>query len=321
MMFETALKKSSALLAAMLIMAAAWSLLHLPGANLQMVTFAFLSATALCNVPDFNTRLNCCLQMVAASAAAQFVIGITANYPAARILIDLLITFFILIAIPEKQNAIIVLLVANLALFAPPGFSASLNRSMDIAVAGMVVLLVTTLNNFLVPPSPQTANQTNSFSLREAAIISAEVTTGFIIAQLFDHEQFYWIMLTILFIHLSATPKNPLPRLVKKRIAATPLGIFLGGFYLACFNTTGDRMIYIIPITGTLGFFMLYLKNDYFIFSLLFMFSLTLFSDWMLGTYQRYHFTELLVIRTLATVTGGILLLCGKKLMQKETVS
>ena len=320
-MLDAAMKKSSALLAAMLIMAAAWSLLHLPGANLQMVTFAFLSASALCNVPDFNTRLNRCLQMVAASAAAQFMIGITADYPAARILIDLLLTFFILIAIPEKPNAIIVLLVANLALFAPPGYSASLNRSMDIAMAGMAVLLVTTLNNVLIPPSLQTAKRPISCSFREAAVISAEVTIGFIIAQLFDHEQFYWIILTILFIHLSATPANPLPRLVKSRIAATPLGIFLGGLYLACFNTTGDRMIYIIPITGTLGFFMLYLRNDYFLFTLLFMFSLTLFTDWMLGTYHRYHFAEVLIIRTLATVTGGILLLCGKNLMQKEAVS
>ena len=320
-MFEAALKKSSALLAAMLIMAAAWSFLHLPGANLQMVTFAFLSASALCSIPNFNTRLNSCLQMVAASAAAQFLIGITANYPAARIFIDLLLTFFILIAIPEKPNAIIVLLVANLSLFAPPGFSASLNRSMDIAVAGMVVLFITTLNNFLIPSPPQTETKHDPYSLRDAAIISAEVATGFIIAQLFNHEQFYWIMLTILFIHLSEAPKNPLPELVKSRIAATPLGIFLGGFYLACFNTTGYRMIYIIPITGTLGFFMLYLKNDYFLFSLLFMFSLTLFTDWTLGTYQRYHFAEIIVTRTLATVIGGILLLCGKNLMQKEAAS
>lgn len=321
MMFETALKKSSALLAAMLIMAAAWSFLHLPGANLQMVTFAFLASAALCNIPDFNTRLNYCLQMVAASAVAQFVIGITANYPTARIFIDLILTFFILITIPEKQNAIIILLVANLALFAPPGFSASLDRSMDIAIAGMVVLFITTLNNLLFSPAPQAAIKRDSYSPREAAIISAEVTTGFIIAQLFNHEQFYWIMLTVLFIHLSATPKNPLPHLVRSRIAATPLGIFLGGFYLACFNTTGYRMIYIIPITGTLGFFMLYLKNDYFLFSLLFMFSLTLFTDWMLGTCQRYHFAEVIVIRTLATVIGGILLLCGKNLMQKEALS
>jgi Kef-type K+ transport system membrane component KefB len=154
----------------------------------------------------------------------------------------------------------------------------------------------------------------------KSAIITAELACGFIIFLLLKHEQAVWIMLTILFIHMAENPRAPLPDLVKRRIAATPIGILLGGAYLAAFGLVNYRASYIVPLTGTLGFFMLYLKNDYFLFTLLFMFTLTVFSDWMLGSYHRFHFTEILFIRSLATVIGGILLLCGKDLMEKEAV-
>jgi hypothetical protein len=106
--------------------------------------------------------------------------------------------------------------------------------------------------------------------------------------------------------------------LVKARIAAPPLGILAGGMFLGCFNATNYQMIYIIPFSGTLAFFLLYLKNNYFAFTFLFMFTLTLFTDWMLGTNSRFHFTNIMLSRCISTVIGAILLLCGKNLMQKE---
>ena len=96
MLFDPVLKKTSALLSAMLLMAAAWSFLRLPGASMQMATFAFLSSAALCNIPDLNSRIRRCVQMVCGTAAMQFFIGSTANYPLVRLIVCILCSFIIL---------------------------------------------------------------------------------------------------------------------------------------------------------------------------------------------------------------------------------
>lgn len=319
MQFDTVWKKSTALLAAMLTMAVAWSFLHLPYADMQMVTFAFLSSAALCIVPDFRTRLKYCIQMTCAASAAQFIISITADYPLLEIIASTLFSFFILAVMPDRQNSIIVLIAGFLTLFAAPGISQALNRCADIAFAGAVVLLVTTLSNIF---SKDATNPTTGkpYTLQQAAAISVEIASGFVIVHIWKHPQAAWIILTILFIHMAENPRNSVIGLVKQRIAAVPLGILAGGFYLACFNTTSCQMIYIVPVTGTLCFFLLYLKNDYFLFSFLFIFTLTLFTDWMLGTGKRFHFADVMIVRSMATVIGGVLLLCGKNMMQKETI-
>ena len=317
-MFDAALKKSSVLLAAMLTMAAAWCIMHWPGSDLLMVTFAFLSSAALSDVSDFNTKLQRCFWMVCYTAAAQFLIGITANYPIARSLSALPFLFFILTTIPEKQDALIVLLIAALSLSSKSGFTAAANRCVNIFIAGGVVMAVTTISNSFLPVRAKKQPPEPSYTLRQAAVISAEITTGLVISQFFKHEQFYWIIPTIIFIHMAESQSAPLPALVKERITATPAGILSGGVLLGCFNETANNIIYIVPLTGTLAFFMLYLKNNYFIFTFLFMFTLTIFTDWMLGTNNRFHFIEVTFIRTLATIIGGILLLCGRNLMQNE---
>ena len=95
MSFEQVFKKSSALLAAMLLMISAWSMLHLPGASLQMVTFAILSATALCNISSFDLRLRRTAFMVCGAGSVQFLMGITADYHLLRIILSALLSFFI----------------------------------------------------------------------------------------------------------------------------------------------------------------------------------------------------------------------------------
>ena len=319
MQFDTVLKKSSALFAAMLTMAVAWSFLHLPYADMQMVTFAFLSSAALCTISDFRTRLKNCIEMTCAAAVAQFIISITADYPLLEIIASTLFSFFILAVMPDRQNAIIVLIAGFLTLFASPGVSQALNRCADIVFSGTVVLLVTTLSNIFGGKSTAPAAG-KPYTLRQSAAISVEIALGFVIVHMWKHPQAAWIILTVLFIHMAENPLNSVAGLVQQRIAAVPLGILAGGFYLACFNTTSCQMIYIVPVTGTLCFFLLYLKNDYFIFSFLFIFTLTLFTDWMLGTGKRFHFADVMIVRSMATVIGGVLLLCGKNLMQKDTM-
>ena len=318
--FDAVLKKSSALLAAMLTMAAAWSLMHLPGAGLQMVVFAFLVSAALCNTADLARRVRDCVLMVCGAAAAQFLFGITADFPLVRIILVALFSFFILSEMPDRQMAVIVLLIGFLTLFSPPGVTAALNRSMDLVVSGGVVLLVTTLSNAFRRDAAETPAD-EPYTIRQAAVVTAELTAGFIISQLLKHEQMAWIMLTILFIHMAENPQSSLAGLVKQRVAATPLGILAGGLYLACFGSTNYRMIYIVPLSGTLSFFMLYLKNDYFIYTFLFIFTLTLFSDWMLGSGSRFHFADIMLARSIAAAIGGVLLLCGRNFIRKEAVT
>ena len=316
MLSDTVVKKTSALLMAILLMAIAWSFMRLPGSNFQMVTFAVLSATALCNISGFELRLKRTFQMICATAILQFIISITANFPLIRVVISSLFSFVILLWIPNKRCAVTSLIAGFLALFAPTGLSAGLNRSIDIICSGLSVLFVTSLDK-LSPDDTPPATEI-PYTLKEAAIISAEIAIGFVIAILFKHEQANWIMLTSLFLHLSESPQSPLPTLAKHRIIATPLGILLAGLYLAGLVADNYRMIYIIPVTGTLGFFLLYLKNDYFMFTFLFMFTMTLFSDWMQGNYNRFHFAELMFSRTLATAIGGILILSGKYFMKED---
>lgn len=320
MLLDEVLRKSSALLAAMLTMAAAWCCFHLPGAHLPMVAFAFLSASALCDISRFNLRMRRCFALIGGAAATQIALGTVSNHPLVQLPVAMIFSYIILSCMADRQAAIIVLLTAFLSLQSPPGLTAALERSMDMLVSGITVLLITTVCNLFAPDIAGESYQPQPYSPRQSAIITAELACGFIIFLLLKHEQAVWIMLTILFIHMAENPRAPLPGLVKRRIAATPIGILLGGAYLAAFGSFNYRASYIVPLTGTLGFFMLYLKNDYFLFTLLFMFTLTVFSDWMLGSYHRFHFTEILFVRSLATVIGGILLLCGKDIMEKEAV-
>lgn len=319
MLFHPALKKTSALLAAMLVMAISWGALHLPGASLQMVTFAFLSSSALCGIPDLKTRTLRSLQMVCGAAVIQFFIGLTGDYPATEFFVFTLITFIILRTMPDHQTSIIVLLIGCMTLPAPPEVTVSLYRCIDIAFAGIAVLAITTISNSFVSRTATNAPGV-PYTTGESAIITIELTIGFIIFQISKHEQFVWIMLTILFVHMAQTTTVDLSKLAEERISATLLGILLGGIYLAGFCSINYRFIYIVPFTGTLGFFLLYLKNDYFLFTLLFMFSITLFSDWILGTANRFNFTEVMFIRSISTATGGVILLCGKNLLQKELI-
>lgn len=318
MLFDEVLRKSSALLAAMLTMAVAWCCFHLPGAHLPMVTFAFLSASALCDISKFDLRMRRCFALIGGAAATQISLGIVSHYPLVQLLVSMIFSYIILSCMADRQTAIIVLLVAFLSLQSPPGLTAALERSLDMLVSGIAVLLITTLCNLFAPDIAGESYQPQPYSPRQSAVITVELAWGFIIFLIFKHEQAVWIMLTILFIHMAENPRSSLPDLINRRIAATPIGILLGGLYLAAFGLLNYRASYIVPLTGTLGFFMLYLKNDYFLFTLLFMFTLTVFSDWMLGSYHRFHFTEILFVRSLATVIGGILLLCGKDLMEKE---
>ena len=302
----------------MLTMAGVWSLLRLPGASLQMVSFAFLTSSMLFDVQSFSLKLRRVGFMAAGAALVGFSMGVTADLPLLRIILSALLSFFILAASPDRQTAIIILLTGYLTLFSASGFQVSLNRCADIFFAAAVTLVVTgVVNLFLGGGNSVPAGK--PYSLRHAAIITAELTCCFIISLVFRHEQNAWLMLTVLFIHLAKTPAGLLKKLAEQRIAAVPLGIVPAGILLASLCSTDYRWIYITPFTATLGFFILYRKGDFFYFTILFMFSLTVLTDWLTGTGNRFNFVGLLLSRSIATVIGVVILQCGAFLMKEES--
>ena len=58
---------------------------------------------------------------------------------------------------------------------------------------------------------------------------------------------------------------------------------------------------------GCLFFDSLEIRKSFFLFSVVFMISMTLFSDWMNGPHQQFNFREDFVSRSAATLTGALI--------------
>ena len=113
-------------------------------------------------------------------------------------------------------------------------------------------------------------------------------------------------MLTTLFIRMSETPGSSGEKLAFQRIFAIPLGIIIGGFLLGTFYRIDYRFIWLLPFVGATGFFILYNYGNFFVFSIFFIITLTLFSDWQAGSAHPFHFWDNLLFRGLATFLGAL---------------
>ena len=122
-----------------------------------------------------------------------------------------------------------------------------------------------------------------------------------------------WIILTIIFIYMNRQPGTDNIRLARQRIFSVPAGILLGGIYSGSAVMLDYRLAYLMLLIGAVGFFMLYYRNDFFAFSLFFMFAFTVYADWMNGSLRGFNFGQLLLARTLATVIGVTVLLMFEK--------
>ena len=318
MFFTDAFNKAMTLLTALLMMAVLLAVLRLPESNLLLVVFTFLASALLFDVPEFRMRCIYALKMAVYAAAAQLLTGITWQTPFLRIVFLSLYVFFTLITLPDRQGACAVLLCGYLGYFAPGGTMTALYRCIDFVFSAVIILLAASFSGIVRLRPPEQEPFKSPCSAAEAFVITSELAAGAILIQLLRLSQGAWIMMTIVFIQMAANPRHPVNDLALQRIFAIPAGILLGGLYLGIFCRFDYRFVYLLPFTGTAAFFTYYSRGNYFLFSLLFIFSLTLFSDWLTGTYHRNHFADIMLARCFATLAGSFLAIAGEFFLKEE---
>ncbi|MBR7105202.1 MAG: hypothetical protein IKC65_09665 [Lentisphaeria bacterium] len=311
MLSLSAFKRAGVLLCALLLMAAVWGLIRIPGANMLIVVFTFLTSALLADIRSFHQRLTRALRLALYSSSAQFLTGISQGRPVLQFFLCTLFACFTFFTLPRRDGCI-AMLIGYLAFFAPPGYQPAIDRIIGI-FAGIPVIMTVTMNGLFQPDVREEKASADAPCLpHEALEITAQLGTGHLLFQLLQLFQGPWIMLTILFITMSASPGKSLALLAIQRIFAVPLGILAGGFLLGTFCTLDYHFVYLVPFIGAAGFFLLYNNGDFFLFSVGFMAALTIFSDWMTGPYTRFHFWELFLSRTLATLPGALLVLTSR---------
>ena len=147
MFWISACKRTVVLFSAMLMMAALWGLIRIPGANLQMIVFAFLASSLLVENRFFSARLRDAVIWACYCAAVQFLISVTCEIPLWQTLLTSVLVYFVFRTLPDHRTGCMVMLVGYLALFAPTGWEEAVSRSMDIFVGILVVMAVTSLWN------------------------------------------------------------------------------------------------------------------------------------------------------------------------------
>lgn len=289
------------LLSAMLLMAALWD--FLPHANFLMVCFTFLTSALLLDLPSFADRVKNALLMAAYASAAQLLVSMTANFPFAQLFLAAAFGFFTFLTLPDHRAGCIVMITGYLGFFAPPGFLPGISRCADIFCGVIVVAAVTALGNFGTTPAPAAPQP---FRCAEALELALLLAAGTFIFRALHLKQGPWIMLTMLFITMSRSPGNTAGKLAFQRIIAVPAGIILGGFLLGTFSMIDYRFVYLVPFIGAAGFWIFYNYGNFFLFSIIFMISLTIFSDWMAGPGQRYNFWDGFFSRSFSTLIGAL---------------
>lgn len=301
-----AFNRSVILLSAMLFMAALWGLGHIPDANFQMIVFTCLISALLVDERSFSRRLGMALNWACCSSAVQFIFSISGVSPLLRIIFSLLLSLFIFSVISDFRAGCIVMLTGYLVISTPPGLRPALGRSIDIFIGVVIIMLVTTAGNITREQSPDTAFHPLRYSPYHALLLSAKLGIGTAIAELLPLQQSKWIMLTTLFINMSKSPDVPGAPLALKRIFAVPVGIILGGLLLGTFYRIDDRFIWLLPFIGAGGFFILYNCGNFFLFSIIFMVTLTLFADWRTGVCHRFQFWDSFFSLSTATLLGAL---------------
>ena len=294
------------LLSSMLFMVVLWAAGRIPGVDFPLVAFTFLSSALLVDVVPFQRRLLWALSMACGALAVQFLFSILHDLPAVQVIASAVLAYVVFLISPDHRAGCIVLITGYLAFSAPSGWLQVLDRSAAAGIGVLVIMLITTLGNagkrgggVEVTGMP--------YSPYQALVLAAELGLGTLLCRLFQLKQGAWIMLTILFISMSETPHSPVKRLVFQRILAVPLGIIIGGFLLESFFRLDYRLFYLVPFIGAVGFFILYNYGDFFLFSIIFMLTLTLLSDWLTGPYHRFHFWDSFFSRSAATLLGALL--------------
>ena len=300
----SAFNRAVVLLSAILLLAVLWGFFRIPDANLLIVVWGALSSALLAGERSFSRRSRKALLLACYAAAWQFLISVSADWPFAQIILMTAMTCFSFLTLPDHHAGCIVMIVSSLAFFAPPGFSAAAGRCADIFAALPVVLAITAFDH---TKEEKMSIPAEHYSHKQALLLAAEIGIGTFIFKVLRLTQGPWIILTVFFIRMSETPELPGRKLAWQRIFAAPAGIIAGGFLLGTFFRIDARLVYLLPFIGAASFFVFYNYGNFFLFSIIFMITLTLFADWMSGTYGRFYFWDNFLSRTVSTLLGAFL--------------
>ena len=315
--FELACYHALVLLATACAMILLWAYYRLPQASSLVVVFAFLSAVKVSNYPTWEMRLRILTGLLAGTIALQYTISATYNLPFINVLLPSAASALILKIMPHGA-AYLVLLCGFLSYSTDLSVYSVTERIIDITLAGLVALLVSSAATSAMPeniPSQTEAKLSNA----KVLLVSWTLFCAIFLYKLLNMPQGIWIVLTIIFVYMTQDANESTVPLVRQRIFAVPAGILLGGLYSAAIVMFDYQLAYLAPLIGTAGFFMLYYRHDFFSFTLFFMFAFTLCADWQSGAWREFHFMQFLFARTLATAIGATLLLIIEKTLSNFT--
>lgn len=309
--FQLALHHTFILVSTELFMIFIWAYLQLPAANLQVVIFAFLAAVRISDISSLVLRLKRLLGMTSGCIILQYIISVTYNSYWLNIILPALAIAVILKKM-TSGSVFTVLLIGVLTYSAPPGAYFAIERSADILLASLVAWCVSWAAA-IKKIAPEAEKPEYPLPPRSAFITGMCIFCATILYKLLSIPQGLWIVLTTIFIHMVQIPGEDTAHLIRQRIFSVPAGIFLGGLYSAAAVMLDYRLVYLSPLILSVGFFILYYKHDFFLFTLFFMFAFTVCADWMNGTLREFHFLQFLTARTLATIIGTAVLLAVEK--------
>ena len=317
--FRRAMNHALSLMAAAVIMAFFWCFFRLPDANLLMVTFAFLATSVLYDVDGWKDRLKLSLIMALYASMLQFLVGICHQAKFLQVILPALFSFFTLRSLDNRCAACAVIIVGYLGFFAPGGFMPAIDRAIGIFVGVIAIMLATALVGLVHLRHAYISTFGKPFTLIEAWRITLMLGFGTFISNVLKLSQGPWIMLTIVFIYLAVNETQDHVYFSKRRIFSVPLGLFLGAMYMSCLVYFNYQFIYLIPLLGALGFFILYYYDDYFFFTVMFMVAFSIYADWATGDMHQFHIREMILSRSLATTIGIVLVLLFQTYFLPET--
>ena len=305
-----------ALLTAALLMAFCWSFLRLPEGNLLMVAFCFLSASSLYNIPDGRKRFGLLLFMAFSAASLQFLIGICHEEKFLLVLLPALTAAAVLRFLPGKGIACSMCIAGYLAFFAPGGWQPAVDRAFGIILFGIPAVLLATavFHSYL----PEKIGFYDRFSTSDSLLLAFLLGVGTWLSKALKMGQGPWIMLTILFICQFCCGTNRYAKASVDRTFAVPLGLLLGGLFLGCLAFFNYRFIYLLFPFGAFSFYQLNRNGDFFRFTVFFMMAFSIYADWSTGDIRRFHFAELLVQRSIATLIGSVFMILYENLRKGE---
>ena len=302
----SAFQRTAVLLFSVLFMAAVWSLGRVPGASLQMIVFTCLSSALLVEIRPFGHRLMSAAVLACYSSVVQFLLSVSGHLPFLQIILSILLAFFTFYTLPDYRAGCVVMLTGYLALSAPYGFLPAIDRCADIFVGMIFAAVIAAVGN-TTSCSSDVCPAWIRYSPYQALVLAAELGIGAIISNALRLQLGAWVMMTILFINMSKPPDSSAVKLAYQRIFAVPAGIIICGFFLSAFCRIDSRLVWLLPFIGASGFFVLYNYGNFFLFSIIFMVTLTFLADWMAGPYNQLHLWDIFFSRSIATLIGAFL--------------